>query len=187
LGRDISKDGERLELCVEAAFCTQTSSRQKSEEGHDEKEVITVTEDKLEIIQTDIVKLVEGCPKCGNKIAFFQSLTIPRNPDLQSTIVWTCMNCSSSIEIKAKNSKGLYPQVETWISEELPEKETDGETHGIDFGTFFDNLVEWASHEENIEYRRKLWEESRNKAFRKKTTGSTRNQGEIDKKWKRGG
>jgi hypothetical protein len=140
-----------------------------------------VTEERLEIIQTDIVRLVEGCRKCGNKIAFFQCLTIPRNPDLQSSIVWTCMNCSSSIEIKAKNSKELYPQIETWISEELPEKETDGETQGLDFGTFFDRLVEWASHEENIEYRKKLWRESRNSAFHKKTAGSARNQGEIDK------
>jgi hypothetical protein len=116
------------------------------------EQVTVMTKEGLEIIDADIVRLVEGCRKCGNKIAFFRSLTTPQNPDLDPTIVWICMNCSASIEIKAKNSKELCAQIETWISEELPEKGAPA----VDFGTFFDTLVQAVYREGIIGFRKKL-------------------------------
>jgi hypothetical protein len=111
-----------------------------------------VTEERPEIIDADIVRLVEGCRKCGNKIAFFRSLEIPQNPDVDPTIVWICMNCNSSIEMKAKSSKELGAKIEAWLSEDLPEKGAPA----VDFGTFFDTLVQAVQRMSISEFRKRL-------------------------------
>ncbi|MCW4004575.1 MAG: hypothetical protein NWE95_11760 [Candidatus Bathyarchaeota archaeon] len=116
---------------------------------------------------TNVAKLVNGCEKCGNRIALFECFAIPKNPELHPIAIWKCVRCGSRIEMHAKNSSDLHSYVETYISEPLPEKEIPG----ADYGALFDMIAEGSSRPEALELRRIMYKKACKEALTKEEAG----------------